>query len=180
MGECKFLLKTPSGISFLENQIRAALTCNLDKIIIVTSTLHSEEIRKIIDVHNTKRIQMVINENNKSERFYSIQCGLKALKKFNYCFIHNTDCPELNPNTFFVLHSLKHTADSIIPVYSDKGGHPVLINQKMMKLLLKAPSNSRLDVELKKSISKRVNVNDSCIHLDIDTPEDYEHYILNN
>ena len=95
MGECKFLLKTHAGISFLENQLRTALTFDFDKIVVVCSPERSEDVKRIISSLHSERILFVLNDQAGSERFYSIQCGLKLLKDHDQCFIQNTDCPEL-------------------------------------------------------------------------------------
>ncbi|MBK6522714.1 MAG: NTP transferase domain-containing protein [Sphingobacteriaceae bacterium] len=179
MGECKFLLKTHAGISFLENQLRTALTFDFDKIVVVCSPERSEDVKRIISSLHSERILFVLNDQAGSERFYSIQCGLKLLKDHDQCFIQNTDCPELIIKTLQLLLNSRNSADTIIPIHFQKGGHPVLINKKMIDQLIKAPTDSRLDIELKKHTMHRINVNDPCIHLDIDTPGDYIKYLSN-
>jgi len=179
MGECKFLLKTHAGISFLENQLRTALKFAFEKIVVVCSLERSEDVKRIIDSLHSERVQLVLNNKINSERFYSIQCGLRSLSDYDQCFIQNTDCPDLTIKTLQMLFNSRKGADTIIPIHFQKGGHPVLINKKMIDQLIKAPSDSRLDIELKKHTMDRINVNDPCIHLDIDTPSDYIKYLVN-
>ena len=178
MGKCKFLLHTHAKISFLESQLRSALTFPFDKIVVVSSPAHFEDINKIISLINSDRIEVVINDNEKSERFHSLQCGFRALTEIDQYFIQNSDCPELNRETIKLLLNSLDRGDAIIPSYQRKGGHPVLINKKIATHIVSVDSSSRLDVELKKFRLHYVDVNDSSIHIDIDTIQDYEKYLL--
>ena len=177
MGECKFLLKTADGITFLEKQLNSALLFPFNKITVVSSLHNYARTDKVCSSLRSDKIEVIINQFPERERFYSIQCGLRHMIGFDHCFIQNADNPELKSLTLYELDSERKNADCIIPVNENKGGHPVLIGKTIIKDLLVAPENSRLDKELEKYSCKRVNVQDNSIHLNIDTPEDYKNYI---
>lgn len=173
MGTCKFLLEITNGITLLEHQLISALSFLFQKIIIVTTNKNKEEVLNICSKFNTKLIEVKINENPELERLFSLQVGLETLHNFDYCFIQNADNPYLKTNVLQMLFDNKNKANTIIPTYNNKGGHPILIDANTIALLKKAPTSSMINVEINKTNCLLLPINDESILVNIDTKKDY-------
>lgn len=176
MGVPKFALKFNENTSFLEKIVNEYTVFGCTQIVVVLNEEGALFLKQnpVSLSHNTR---IVTNHHPEWERFYSIKTGLKRLDKSNLAFIHNVDNP-------FVIHGvLKSMLDKIedaayvVPVFNDRGGHPVLLSEMVIKNII-AEKEHDLNFRdfLKGSIKKTVEVQDGSILVNINTDEEYRSF----
>jgi molybdenum cofactor cytidylyltransferase len=180
MGRCKFLLQTPNGISLLEQELLQSLPFQFEKTVIVTNAENYNQVEELRHRTGIKKVNIILNPKPELERLHSLKLGLKLLKNCDYVFMHNADNPFLNPLVIEQLIANRQFADVIIPIFFNKGGHPILLSKHACRIISTAPESSRIDIEIKKLKTFRISVNDKSILTDLDTPDDYRIYLTNN
>lgn len=173
MGACKFLLKTDTGISFLEKILNDTKEFCFDKVVIVVNENTYNEVIFNLRDHLNENIIVIVNKDVSLERFYTLQLGLQQLKNFDYYFVHNADNPFINSENLNFIYDNREKTSVVVPCYNGKGGHPVMFNKKVAEYLLSAKPESRLNEELKKHNILRLETSFEEVLTDIDTGEDY-------
>jgi len=176
MGSPKFMLKFDENHTFLEKIIAGYKEFGCDEMIIVVNPSGAEILKqyksKIIDSQ-----YIVINTQPESERFVSIQTGLRAFPKPDKVFIHPVDNPFIDSSVLEILYQNSKNSDYQFPAYKGKGGHPILINKKVIGEI--SDSNEKdihLKVFLKQFIQARINVDTANILVNINSLEEYKIY----
>jgi len=171
MGKPKYNLNFSEEETFLDHIIHVYKRIGVAEIVLVVNESFDKE-----SSINDESLQIVINKNLEFGRFYSIQLGLKETKN-SFVFIQNIDNPFVNPGLLLNLQDGLEEADFTVPVYEEKGGHPVLLSQKMIEPLTNDfNQDDRFDDVLKFFKRRDVIVNDPYIGVNINTPEDYQKY----
>ena len=118
-----------------------------------------------------------INKYPEKGRFYSLQIALANIQSNTQVLIHNVDNPFINQNVIIALLKSIADYDYIYPVFKEKGGHPVLISEKVA-IRIKEEENCDYNIKnyLSKFNGKTVEVDDDKILVNINTPEDYKKY----
>ena len=176
MNSPKFALKFDKKNTFLEKIIREYHDFGCEEIIVVLN----KEGKSIVDNLNLdiKKAKIVINQHPEWERFYSIKQGAKALSCTHSVFIHNVDNPFVTPEILESLISQDVTTDYVIPTFNSKGGHPILISNKIHQVIILEERNDLILSDfLKKHNAKRVTVSDDRILLNINTKKDYRKFL---
>ncbi|MFP5470267.1 MAG: NTP transferase domain-containing protein [Bacteroidia bacterium] len=177
MGSCKFFLLMDSGLTFFENIIIQLSNFGIENIIVVTQKTHLKELKRLSKKHKISPI-FITNDFPERGRFYSVQLGIKHTIQSEFSFIHNADSPFIETSVLEKLYDSREKAEVVYPIFNKKGGHPVLVNNKVKQGLIKMPVNSVLKESLKEFKRISVDVDNELITADIDTTEDYEKYIL--
>lgn len=177
MGSCKFLLPSKHHTSILQEILSEAQKTIINSFHVVTSIVNSAHVYQHAKKVINKNFKVIINHHPERERMYSLQCALEQIKNYDYCFIQNADNPFFEKELINRMIASRNDADFICPVFKGKGGHPILINKKLINALLNVPYYSRLDNELKKFTSKRIDATSENILINIDTVEDYQKYL---
>jgi len=121
-------------------------------------------------------LKIVINKNPEFGRFHSIQLGLKEINDAPV-FIQNIDNPFVSPGLLMTLEKGIEEADFAVPVHDGKGGHPVLLSQKIIqKVVGNYQQDMKLNDVLKHFERKDVPMHDPYILVNINTEEDYLKY----
>lgn len=128
----------------------------------------------------SSKTEFLVNHSPKLERFYSIKLGIEAIHKTcDYCFIQNIDNPFVDEKLLTTLIENRNDNGFALPVYKGKGGHPILISKKVIDYINERES---IDLNLKDVLRlfdrKEVNVSREDILFNINTPKDYNRYIL--
>jgi molybdenum cofactor cytidylyltransferase len=133
------------------------------------------------------RLKFVVNPKYKEGMSSSVKVGVEAVAKYaDIVLIHPGDVPFISPESIEAL--LKRAKDLkrvginsfvLVPVYGDKGGHPLLISKELIPEVLTIGEETRgLKGFLRKARSAgfvtNVYLNDIGVLFDIDTPEDLE------
>ena len=108
--------------------------------------------------------------------FTSLQKGLEKAKECDWILYHFVDQPHLPQNFYLEFYSqISDKFDWIQPAFSEKNGHPILLNKSLFDHIIYADENSTLkDLNNKLKINKKIwNCDYKEVLDDIDTPEDY-------
>ncbi len=178
MGMFKPLLQY-NDKSFLHNIVNK-LDSICDEIVVVTGHNRDSIETELNSLQNKKEIKTIYNENYKKGMFTSFQKGLEFVSNNNWVLYHFIDQPTL-PNIFYndFVSQIENKFDWIQPKYHGKNGHPILLNNKTINLILEAPCSSNLkEISLNSNINKKYwDCIYSEIHDDIDTIERYNNLL---
>lgn len=117
---------------------------------------------------------MVLNHHSEKERFYSIQCGLKALEDSDFVFIHNVDSPFADLELLAQLYEKRKQADYVKPVFENRGGHPILISNKIVEKVLQIESSQMtFKTFLNEFVCEKVESDNDHIFTNINSESDY-------
>lgn len=169
----KAFLKFSNNENFIEHIIRIYSDADIHKIQVVINPKMENECAKSHQISG----RYVVNNYPERGRLYSLQCGLRQLTDNRYCFVQNIDNPFVTPSLLENLVKNRSLADYITPVYNNKGGHPILITEKVIDYLLKLTNfNQTLRDVLQ--IFSRYNfpTDDPSVLININTQEDYNLY----
>lgn len=134
MKQEKFSLMYNEQITFLEKIVLEYITFGCEEIIVVMNE-KGIALKEEIKLNFPKNVSIVLNKYPERERFYSLQIGLRALKDQTFTFIQNIDNPFVDQEVLSLLFEQKDKADYIAPIYKGRGGHPILISNKIVKAL---------------------------------------------
>jgi molybdenum cofactor cytidylyltransferase len=174
MGMPKWSLRMPSGESFAEYIIAGYKKCGIDSILVVGHD-HQAALKSLLK--STECI-IVPNPDTEKGRMYSMQCGLQMAGNPDGVFIHNTDNPFFNSGIILSMISALQFYDYVVPVYNNKGGHPVLIGRRLIETIpdLTSPLPILRDfLDMYQGI--RLPVSDKQVLLNINSHEDYKRFI---
>lgn len=174
MGMHKALL--PFGdenLTFLEKIVGSYLSAGIHQVIIVVnSSLY--KLIKAGPLALPEEVKLVVNSHPENGRFYSLQTGLKHVGAGSYVFVQNADNPFTEPGLLLNMIDNRTKAGVIIPSYSGKSGHPVLLNPVICESVLQCNNpGTRLDYFLRGFPSYIVESDNSRILVNINTPADY-------
>jgi molybdenum cofactor cytidylyltransferase len=174
MGSPKPLL--PFGEStFLEHLLKEFAVSRSSPILVV---LGHEQERVRREVAFDKAIP-VVNSEYKKGMLSSIRAGLKALQEHQVegVLICPVDHPKVDRKVIDTLIERFEDARPpvVLPICDGRRGHPVLFSQAVFEELLDAPDSvgARQVVWDHSTELLEVEVDDSGIHCDVDTPGDY-------
>jgi molybdenum cofactor cytidylyltransferase len=159
LGEPKALLNCGNKtlIKFIVERLKSV---NL-QVIVVTNMKLVKLITDSLDQTTT-----IVVPNDVSNRTGNLLAGLAVCKTPQRILVVPVDRPGWSIGTLIQLLSMNETS---CPEFEGKGGHPLLICGKDLDEL----SNSPVDMPLNSIFKiKRMVVNDSYLHLNIDTPSD--------
>lgn len=174
MGEPKPWIKNESGITFLNEIISSYVQFGISNIIVVLNELFTkEQWQKEYQIVNKKAIIVKNNQVDKG-RLFSLKLGL-TYSNDNYNIIHNVDNPFVEYKVLNELFNNINENGVTIPTYNNKGGHPIIINEKVKKEII---SNYKQYTTLKELLlkfdKKYVAVESNSILTNINTKEDLE------
>lgn len=171
-----FLVFDKSKI-FIEKIIDEYINLKCDNIAVITNSNHNwESIKKHYE--DKQIIKFIENNHQEYERFYSVKLGLTALTNIDFCFIQNIDNPFVDLNLLNTLLKSKSENDYCVPVYQNKGGHPILINKIISKKLVEQENNSNLKEVLNSFDRINVPFDKDKILVNINTQDDYNNFKL--
>jgi len=173
MGVPKFALKFNNQTTFLEEIIDKYNSFGCNKIVVV---VNSEGV-SVLDENKIKlsdKIKIVINEHLEWERFYSIKLGLKKSNSYHPVFIHNVDNPFVNPNILSSLFDEITVTNFVVPEFKNKGGHPILVSEKIIKNIISEEKNDlNFRDFLKRFEKKNIEVDDERILVNVNSEKEY-------
>ncbi|MBL3644771.1 nucleotidyltransferase family protein [Bacillus sp. RHFB] len=170
-----FKMTLPMGQMSVLEQTISKFEGVCSRVIVVAgfqAEIIQEEIAKII-IENTYsfQIKFVYNENFNQGMFHSIQKGCSEVNAPTF-FITPGDCPLVKKETVQLL--AKHKGNLVIPSFDYKGGHPIKLSSEVKQKILETNPESNLRVVLGGYEKQYMNVDDTGVLMDVDTPEDYQ------
>ena len=148
-------------------------------MVIVVAGRNEPALRPVIEGYGGT---LVKNPAPERGQFSSLQTGLQAVldRGRDRAMVTLVDRPPAQPKT---LHDMliafaarEHGIWAVVPEYSGRHGHPILLGREMIEALLKAPptANAR-DIEHANQTRVRyLPVDDRSVTMNVDTPQEYE------
>ncbi len=176
MGIPKLSLKYNENNIFIEHIINEYISFGCKEIAIVVNETGSNFLIEN-KIKFPDKVKIVINEHPDWHRFYSLKIGAKSLSESTMTFIHNVDNPFVNHNVLNRLLENIDTADYISPEFSGKGGHPILLSQKIINDVRSTQEDQLHFKEFLNQYPKtKVRVDDEKVLVNINTMEEYSRY----
>lgn len=137
--------------------------------------------------YQQKKVTVVINKTPEFGLYSTLHSVLKNLDKTQTdedVLILPIDVPLVkSPGLEKIILSENNI---VIPTYKNKNGHPVKLASKFWKSLLElniSDENSRLDVQIKKRNASEISfveINDASILKNLNTPKDWQEFLINS
>ena len=172
----RFKPQLPIGdISALKRAIALFRCAGIENIQVVLGH-RAETLMQSVDTANAS---WCINSCFHKGMFSSVIAGVKDISHDTTAFmILPVDIPLVAPETISALIKANETSDALIihPVRNGKRGHPPLISSALIEDLLQYDGSGGLKSFLAQysNHTLEISVADRFIHLDMDTPEDYQ------
>lgn len=163
----------PDGTPFVRRLLEQYIDFGCSDIIIVINPT-GKQIIESYGLESHPAVKIAVNEHPESGRFGSIRCGLEKVSEETAVFIQNVDNPFARGETLTSLFQNLKQNIYVRPVYHGKGGHPVLLGQTInKKIKMINHPEMKLSEFLHNQNGIDVEVLDSAILLNINTPEDF-------
>ncbi len=173
MQKAKFLLKFNEKQSFIEKIVEEYVKFGIEDITIVLNKKGIELI-KLSEITFPENIKLIINKFPEKERFYSIQIGLKNKAEKESIFLQNSDNPFVSQEILNLLFQNRLAGDVIIPSVNQKGGHPILISEKVSSAIINCQNSEyQLNKFLENFKKIKIETNDTRILLNINDSDAY-------
>ncbi len=176
MGFPKLALKYSESQTFIEHIADEYDRFGCAEIILVVN-VDNYKYLKDKKLQFPEKVKIVVNEHPEWHRFYSLKTGVYALSKKRKVFVHHVDNPFVNYNVLYGLLNNTANADYIYPEYSGRGGHPILLSEKVINDITGRQENQ---IHLKEFLNhyhkKKVKVFDESVLININTVIDYKKY----
>jgi molybdenum cofactor cytidylyltransferase len=144
----------------------------------VVVVMNSKNYRTLKEkIHISDKIKILINKSPEKGKFHSLKIGIAELEKAPLIFLQNIDNPFTDINLLNILYNNFDKADYIIPSFKGKGGHPVLISEKVINSVKNSEDR---DIHLKKFLNQfnkiYLQTDNEKISVNINTISDYHFY----
>jgi len=166
----------PSGHTFLSSAIHS-FSLSTDFVLVVAGKNEAA----LAPIAYANGASIVINPDPSRGQFSSLQVGLRELlnRGRDAAIITLVDRPPASTATVQRLREAFETAGNeiwaVVPEFSGKHGHPLLVGREMIEAFLHAPPTSTArDIEqLHRDRIRYVAVDDPNVTVNINTPDDY-------
>lgn len=176
----KSYLLYKGGKTFLENLAEGYSRAGIKKSCIVINKEYCEGEWEQFFERAKLFISIIEKTNSAQGRFHSLKLGLKNLPDIEFCFIHNVDNPFIDMNTIEYLWRQRKSYGYTVAVHNGKRGHPLLISKYVIQRINELEDNEYNLKDILSEFPMRVaEVDSQEILLNINTPEDYEKYVVN-
>lgn len=182
MGSPKALLSI-SGLPFIEEIVRALKGTKIDKIVVVLGH-HAKEIQKQIAYLPAT---LVVNRDYKKGQLSSLIAAIRSLEaqkeaaRVDGILVHLVDHPFISPALVDQMIERFYQSKKLIvvPLYRGRRGHPVLFSSELFPELLNTPPDqgAKAVVHAHRSETLEIETEYEGVTIDIDTPEEYRHYL---
>lgn len=170
MGKLKFALTLANGSTFIENIVRQYAEFGCREIIVVVNINGKE----YFDVNPIKGITVVINHHPERERLFSLKTGLLKITGTYPVFVHNADNPFAGQAILKALFASRGEADFIKPIFKNKGGHPIIISNRIVRDIVSCKNyDVHLNEFLKNYPHGELEADDENILININTIDEY-------
>ena len=173
MGRAQQLLPF-RGKPLIFHIVRTALASRLDEVIVVLGH-GAEEIGRTIDFGDA---QVVMNNDYQAGQSTSLQTGISAISDRSEAALFILgDQPLLNTGVInrLIEEFERERIGFLVPTFQGKRGNPVLVDRLFFPNLesLTGDQGARALFQAYSDQVKDFDVGDGCIHIDIDTLDDY-------
>ena len=164
--------------TIIESTLAAWRSSDVDEVIVVTRSDRQD----VIGVCRQAGVSVVTPEAAPPEMKDSVRAGLHFVKATHAPTAHDAwllapaDMPELNADVIndLLCEQQSHRLSILVPVQAGKRGHPVLFPWPVAEQVDTLTNDEGINVLLQRNPVCEIACDDLAIHLDLDTPEDYE------
>lgn len=173
MGQVKQLLPF-RGKPLISHIVDIALASRLDEVIVVLGH-RAEEIGMSVDFGEA---QVIMNDDYEAGQSTSLQIGISATSDRSEAALFILgDQPLVNTGVInrLIEEFIRKKVGLLVPTFHGKRGNPVLVGRSFFPHLesLSGDQGARALFEEYADQVKEFDVGDECIHIDIDTLDDY-------
>ena len=138
-----------------------------------------KEIREVLQSRFGDRLMIVQNPDYaSSDMLTSVKIGLRTLRECDAFFLLPADMPLLAPQVYEdLIKACDSSAEILIPILDGRRGHPPLIASSVIPDILAYEGEGGLKAIFAGRRVKEIEVTDSGVAVDLDTPQDYERVI---
>jgi CTP:molybdopterin cytidylyltransferase MocA len=177
MGVPKLSLPFDRNQTFMTKIIRSYQSAGCEKIVVVVNKPGQEFLKQHELFSDKSNISVAPNAFPERERFYSLQTGLETLQDGKPVFIQNIDNPFVRPALLHRLAEVFKPGAFVVPVYNERGGHPVLLSGKIISDLVTFPDYRQNLRDFLQAYPKiNCPVEDKKILVNINSPQEYGRY----
>lgn len=166
-----------NGRPWLEVQIREYRDRGGSEVIVVLGYEHERYFEKIPSL---KAERTFINHRPELGQFSSIQLGLSQVSA-EAAYVLPVDVPISDESVWHSLAvQLRENTMACVPEWQGRGGHPVLLSRSFINKVVSAPSDDRLDSQIKSlphDLVKRIAVEDMRVCMNINSLEQWQGFI---
>lgn len=167
------------GRTFLEKIVDEFNVCGIEETIVVLNHELLEQADEKYFAQVSEKCTIIKNTNPEWGRYHSLKLGIEKIIGADFCFIHNVDNPFISATLIKKIYSHRNKNGYTLPVYKDRGGHPVLISEKIINEIHESILSS---ITLKDVLinynRKELKVKDDSILTNINTPDEYYHEMI--
>ena len=128
MGRHKALLRFGAEkVTFIEKITQVYAEAGVPEILVVISLELKQQLDSI-QLALPGNVRCVVNANPELGRFYSLKTGMQNTTAGNHVFFQNVDNPFVETELLSAMVTVSEQAEVVIPQFSGKTGHPVLLN----------------------------------------------------
>lgn len=171
MGDDNKLFLDLAGKTIIQHVIENVSQTLVDEIIFVGSELSMSGLKQF----EKPNVRLVENPNYETGMTSSIQVGVRTAISTRGIMICLGDMPLIRPETYKLIYKAFDGKSMIVPAYKGKRGNPVIFPVSLREAILnhKEPEGCKGIVKANTDLVKEVEVDDSGILRDVDTPEEY-------
>lgn len=177
MGVPKWSLAYDAQSTFLQHIIEVCHHAGSQEIIVILNANDEIHFRdKFPELPSY--VKIVINRNPDWERYYSLKLGIDNLSAPNTVLMCPIDNPAIEIPLIHTLFNAQDDSYYVYPTFKNKGGHPILLSQKLVEKIKQSNENTlHLKTFLESHTLKAVEVESENILLNINNFIDYEEFI---
>ncbi len=179
MGEFKPLIEV-DGIPILLSEIDLLRSSGVEQVVVVSGYRHEDLVACLTSsCTSAASVQIANNPEYKTGMFSSVLAGVRGVAdSVDAFFLLPSDCPGVSPDTLSAqvagMNSL--LCDVVYPVFNGRRGHPPLISARVIPQLLDWRGEGGLKMFLKGCSHYDLQVQDSHVLNDLDTPSELARY----
>jgi len=168
----KAFLKVDGDQTFLERIIQTYENWGVAEMVLVTNKHLIDKIRELNNLPG--KLSLILNEHLEFGRFFSVKLGLQAMKIKSCCFIQNIDNPFTSREILDLLFKNKQDDATVVPVFEQKGGHPVLLGAEIIRHLIEHKKNDEILKDfLTRFRIKKIKTDNAHVLTNINDPLEY-------
>lgn len=181
MKTSKAFLLDQNGISFIESILNVYMDAGLRNFTIISNSIDYIKINQLVSTMSNIYVTILRNDFPEKGRIFSLKMGLTNCSSSDFIFIQNIDNPSIDRKLISNLYKNKKVDKVVVSVFNHKKGHPILLGKKVIDAFLNEATDdfNFRDFIFRIPIVEVESINESIL-LNINTEEDYQHYINQN
>lgn len=163
--------------TFLEKIVKEYFRFGCRQMIVVINEAYCDAQQELHLNDLAKYAKIILNKHPKKGKSYSIYSGMKKISDCPYLFVQNIDNPFIDLELLTAIYQSRNEDGYTVPVFENKGGHPILIGKQIIEELRNVnPESFNLRELLNDYHRTEIEYSKSEILANINTQEDYNSF----